>query len=267
MVIQQAKQVWKKADAVCFDVDSTVITDEGIDELAAFCGKGKEVSQWTTRAMGGGISFRTALRERLGIIGATREKLHKFIERSPVRLTPGIRELVKRLQERGTAVYLVSGGFRRVIQGAAEQLNIPDENVFANRLQFDDEGHYCGFDENELTSDSGGKTKVLQLLKEKHRYKSLVMIGDGATDLETFPSAADTFIGFGGNVVREKVKAQAPWYVTDFKELLKELNPTSQSGVIEKGTENLHGASEHLLNGVNGASEHLITGVNGKHYI
>lgn len=46
MVIQQAKQVWKKADAVCFDVDSTVITDEGIDELAAFCGKGKEVSQW-----------------------------------------------------------------------------------------------------------------------------------------------------------------------------------------------------------------------------
>ena len=46
MTIQQAKQVWKKADAVCFDVDSTVIMDEGIDELAAFCGKGKEVSQW-----------------------------------------------------------------------------------------------------------------------------------------------------------------------------------------------------------------------------
>lgn len=46
MTIQQAKQVWKKADAVCFDVDSTVIMDEGIDELAAFCGKGKDVSQW-----------------------------------------------------------------------------------------------------------------------------------------------------------------------------------------------------------------------------
>lgn len=46
MTIQQAKQVWKKADAVCFDVDSTVCMDEGIDELAAFCGRGKEVSQW-----------------------------------------------------------------------------------------------------------------------------------------------------------------------------------------------------------------------------
>ena len=46
MTIQQAKQVWQKADAVCFDVDSTVIMDEGIDELAAFCGRGKEVSEW-----------------------------------------------------------------------------------------------------------------------------------------------------------------------------------------------------------------------------
>ena len=46
MTIQQAKTVWRKADAVCFDVDSTVIMDEGIDELAAFCGRGKEVSQW-----------------------------------------------------------------------------------------------------------------------------------------------------------------------------------------------------------------------------
>jgi len=46
MTIQNAKTVWRKADAVCFDVDSTVIMDEGIDELAAFCGRGKEVSEW-----------------------------------------------------------------------------------------------------------------------------------------------------------------------------------------------------------------------------
>ena len=46
MTIQQAKTVWRKADAVCFDVDSTVIMDEGIDELAAFCGRGEEVKQW-----------------------------------------------------------------------------------------------------------------------------------------------------------------------------------------------------------------------------
>lgn len=46
MTIEDAKRVWKSSDAVCFDVDSTVITDEGIDELATFCGRGKEVSAW-----------------------------------------------------------------------------------------------------------------------------------------------------------------------------------------------------------------------------
>lgn len=42
-------EVWKKADAVCFDVDSTVCEDEGIDELAAFCGAGEAVAAWTAR--------------------------------------------------------------------------------------------------------------------------------------------------------------------------------------------------------------------------
>ena len=46
MTIQRAKKVLRKADAVCFDVDSTVLQDEGIDQLAAFCGRGKEVSEW-----------------------------------------------------------------------------------------------------------------------------------------------------------------------------------------------------------------------------
>lgn len=43
---EQAIKAWKKVDAVCFDVDSTVITEEGIDCLAAFCGKEKEVAEW-----------------------------------------------------------------------------------------------------------------------------------------------------------------------------------------------------------------------------
>lgn len=51
------------------------------------------------------------------------------------------RELVKLLHDRGTAVYLVSGGFKSIIERAAEQLNIPNENIFANRLLFDDEGN------------------------------------------------------------------------------------------------------------------------------
>ena len=50
------------------------------------------------------------------------------------------RELVAALHKQGTDVYLVSGGFKRIIQHPAEQLQIPAENIFANRLLFDDEG-------------------------------------------------------------------------------------------------------------------------------
>jgi len=84
-------------------------------------------------------------------------------------------------------------------------------------------GEYAGFDENQPTSRSQGKPKVCGMLKSKHGYKNLVMIGDGATDMEASPPA-DAFIGFGGNVVREKVKNGAKWFVNSFDELIQELN-------------------------------------------
>ena len=52
-----------------------------------------------------------------------------------------------------------------------------------------EKGEYDGFDENELTSESFGKGKVIEFLKKKHNYKNVIMIGDGATDLETCPPA------------------------------------------------------------------------------
>jgi soluble P-type ATPase len=55
-------------------------------------------------------------------------------------------------------------------------------------------GEFAGFDENEPTSRNNGKGEVIKLLKKKHGYSSVVLIGDGATDLEASPPA-DAFIG------------------------------------------------------------------------
>lgn len=49
-IFKDVLSVWRSADAVCFDVDSTVCLDEGIDELADFCGAGQAVAEWTTRS-------------------------------------------------------------------------------------------------------------------------------------------------------------------------------------------------------------------------
>ncbi|XP_049779069.1 phosphoserine phosphatase isoform X1 [Schistocerca cancellata] len=214
--------MWKVADAVCFDVDSTVIREEAIDELATFCGKGEEVAKLTEEAMKGSMNFRDAFARRLDIIKPQMSQLRDFISARPHKLTPGIKELVEALHQRSTPVYLVSGGMRGLVTPVALELNIPLENVFANRLKFFFNGDYAGFDENEPTSKTGGKGEVIRKLKDKYGYSTLVLIGDGATDLEACPPA-DAFIGFGGNVVREAVKAKAQWYVTDFKELLDAL--------------------------------------------
>ncbi|XP_028400499.1 LOW QUALITY PROTEIN: phosphoserine phosphatase-like [Dendronephthya gigantea] len=220
------KEIWRTADCVCFDVDSTVVKEEGIDELAEFCGVGDAVRQWTLQAMGGNIRFRTALETRLNMCNPTLEQLEQYRKDKPLTLTPGVKELIAYLHRERIPVFLISGGFKQLNVPLAHRLGIPSENVYSVELLFDADGRYHGFNKNNLTSDSGGKTKVVQRLKDKYGFKRLVMIGDGATDMETCPPA-DAFIGFGGNVIREKVRENSPWFVTSFQELLDELKVTN----------------------------------------
>eukprot|EP00457_Paulinella_chromatophora_P021982 gb/GEZN01024670.1/.p2 GENE.gb/GEZN01024670.1/~~gb/GEZN01024670.1/.p2 ORF type:complete len:110 (-),score=10.24 gb/GEZN01024670.1/:65-394(-) len=81
---------------------------------------------------------------------------------------------------------------------------------------------------NEPTARAGGKGKVVKHLKETHGYKTLIMVGDGATDMEARPPA-DAFIGFGGIAVREAVKKGADWFVTDMQDLCRPLQQATKS--------------------------------------
>jgi phosphoserine phosphatase len=218
------RQLWLTADCVCFDVDSTVCKEEAIDELAKFQQVGALVEAITRNAMGGNMSFRTALQTRLNLIQPTRPRLEQFLLNHPSQLTDGITELIDLLHERKIPVYLITGGFHSIVDPVAKQLNIPLKNVFANQLLFNDDGSYAGFDENEMTSDTGGKGRVIEYLKDKYGYQRLIMIGDGATDMET---DAHGFIGFGGNVIREKVRDGAPWFVNSFYLLIDEIRHNS----------------------------------------
>jgi phosphoserine phosphatase len=218
-----ARALWRSADAVCFDVDSTVCRDEAIDELAIFADKEKEVMELTRVAMRGGCSFREALAKRLELIQPTVGMVDDYLKVHPPRLTTGIKELVKLLHAREVDVYLVSGGFDTLIEPVAKELGIPRKHIFANKLKFFYEGTYAGFDEEAPTSSQDGKAQVVNYLKHRFGYQKVIMVGDGATDLAAAPPA-DAFVGFGGNVVREKVKKDADWFVLSFYELIDELN-------------------------------------------
>jgi phosphoserine phosphatase len=87
-------------------------------------------------------------------------------------------------------------------------------------------GEYAGFDGNEPTSKDGGKSAVVQSLIDAHGYNPIVIVGDGVTDLQARPPA-NVFIGFGGIVERQRVKAESDWFIKDFEELLEILKSPS----------------------------------------
>nr|KJB07027.1 hypothetical protein B456_001G077300 [Gossypium raimondii] len=198
--------------------------DEGIDELAEFCGAGKAVAEWTARAMGGSVPFEQALSARLSLFKPSLAQVQDFLDKRPPRISPGIEELVKKLMARNTDVYLISGGFRQMINPVASILGIPQENIFANQLLFGSSGEFLGFDANEPTSRSGGKATAVQQIRKVKGYKALVMIGDGATDLEARkPGGANLFICYAGVQHRESVAAKANWLVFSFTDLITAL--------------------------------------------
>ena len=87
-----------RADVVCFDVDSTVITVEAIDEFAAYLGLGAEVAAVTREAMQGGMLFQDALDLRLKLMQPRREQVEAFCDQHALPLTEGVREFVESLQ-------------------------------------------------------------------------------------------------------------------------------------------------------------------------
>lgn len=218
-----AAQVIRNTQIVCFDVDSTVIREEGIDELAQFCGKGQEVARLTKEAMKGSMTFQEALRLRLNIIQPSQQQIREFLKARPATLSPGIKEFVSRLRKANKTVYLITGGFDCIIEPVAEELGIPLDHMFANKLFFHFNGKYAGFDVNQPTSRTGGKGEAINIIRRmSDDTVSVTMIGDGATDLEASPPA-DNFIGYGGNVVRDEVRNRAHYFVTDFQQLYKDL--------------------------------------------
>jgi phosphoserine phosphatase len=173
--------------------------------------------------MEGNIKFEDALAARLGIIQPSKEAIAACLTNHPFRLSPGIDRLIDTLNKNGTDVFLVSGGFRIMIEPIAKSLCVAKSNIIANTILFDQDGNYSGFDRSEPTSKDMGKPEAIKRIKQHHGYETIVMVGDGATDAQAKPPA-DAFIGFGGVVVREAVKNKACWYVFEFDSMTEVLH-------------------------------------------
>ena len=201
-----------------FDVDSTLVTIEGIDVLAD---GNAEIARLTDAAMNGEIPLDQVYAKRLEMIRPTREQVEHLAATYVRSLVDDAQTTIAALREGGVVVHLVTAGIEQAILPLADALNIPRRNVHAVALKFDANGNYEDFDRRSFLTRPGGKELVVRDVRARSHGKA-AFIGDGVSDLEAKP-AVDLFIGFGGVVVRPRVKENADLYVTRLADVLPHL--------------------------------------------
>jgi phosphoserine phosphatase len=204
---------------IFFDVDSTLVTIEGIDVLA---NGAPEIAALTDAAMNGLIPLDQVYARRLDIIKPARHDVEKLATTYVDSIVDGAKETIAALHDAGALVHLITGGIEQAILPLAELLGIPERNVHAVRLRFDASGAYEDFDRRSFLARPGGKELVVRDMRARSHGKA-AFVGDGVSDLEA-KDAVDLFIGFGGVVVRPLVKENAQIYVTDFRDILQHLS-------------------------------------------
>ena len=179
LVLQAAKD--RKKRLLIADMDSTMIQQECIDELANEAGVGAHVAGITARAMNGELDFEDALRERVGLLRGLSESVITTVIRDRITLMPGGRQLVATMRANGAYAALVSGGFTAFTAQIATTLGF-DENR-ANLLLVQN-GKLTG----KVADPILGRAAKVQALEEISARLGItpqdaIAVGDGANDL------------------------------------------------------------------------------------
>ena len=163
-----------------FDMDSTLIEAEVIDELAKAAGVGEQVSEITERAMRGELDFRASFKERLALLKGLDVSVLDEIGAS-LRLTEGAETLFAELKRLGYKTAILSGGFTYFAHQLQAKLGI--DYVFANELQVED-GRVTGVAVEPIV-DAQRKADLLRELAQKEglSLEQTIAVGDGANDL------------------------------------------------------------------------------------
>jgi phosphoserine phosphatase len=178
LIIQADEPRWKRLFVA--DMDSTVIGQECIDELADYAGLKDEVARITEQAMQGELDFRGALRERVRLLaGLDQGELKRCLDER-VHLTDGARTLVQTMRAGGSCCLLVSGGFLSFAEPVAKAVGF--DRVKANRLVF--AGGKLSGEVGDPIVDAMAKREALVAARDELGLarEDVLAIGDGAND-------------------------------------------------------------------------------------
>lgn len=172
---------------ICFDMDSTLIQTECIDELAIRAGVGDQVKAITERAMRGEIDFRESFTERVALLkGLDVSVMQDIAEHLPI--TEGADRLMSVLKRCGYKIAILSGGFTYFGEYLQRRYGI--DYVYANELEIDENGKLTGRYIGEIV-DGHRKAELLKLIAqvEKVNLAQTIAVGDGANDLPMISEA------------------------------------------------------------------------------
>ena len=178
VVVQEEEPRFRKL--LVADMDSTMIGQECIDELADFVGLKREVAEITERAMQGKLDFKAALRERVALLSGLEEDAIARCLAERVVPNPGSATLVRTMRVGGAQTLLISGGFLSFAEPVGKMIGF--DRVKANRLLFD------GTQLNGKVSDPivDAETKRASLIEAREQLRlgreQVMAIGDGAND-------------------------------------------------------------------------------------
>ena len=166
---------------ICFDMDSTLIQTECIDELAMRAGVGDKVKEITARAMRGEIDFKQSFTERVALLkGLDVSVMKEIAENLPI--TEGADRLMTVLKRCGYKIAILSGGFTFFGEYLQKRWGI--DYVYANELEIDENGKLTGHYVGDVV-DGQRKRELLRLIAqvEKVNIAQTIAVGDGANDL------------------------------------------------------------------------------------
>ena len=208
------------------DFDSTFTKVEAFDVLAEISLRDhpdqksmvKQIKEITNQGMDGSLSFRESLEKRVALLSPNRRHLDQLVKVLREKVSESFKRNREFFQLYADNIYIISNGFHAFIDPIVMEYGIKQENIFANRFQFDTHGNVTGFDtENPLSANNG---KVEQL-KRLNLPGDVYVIGDGYTDYEIkHAGLANKFFAFTENVERERVLKNADHIAPSFDEFL-----------------------------------------------
>ena len=180
VAVQEDNLYRRSRRLVCFDMDSTLIQVEVIDELAKAAGVGEQVAAITESAMQGKIDFSESFRQRMALLEGMDESLLKEIAES-LPITEGAARLISHLRHFGYKIAILSGGFTYFANYLKEKLGV--DYVYANQLDFEN-GKLTGKVKGDIV-DGQMKAKLLVKIAEEEGISTeqVIAVGDGANDL------------------------------------------------------------------------------------